>query len=330
MAMGDQEQQDEHWTVRRQKAALCKVHNLHYDPRLTSGCILCRKEGDTEPPPKPQFLNLLLIILALVMVVAKVFVSATSAPVPATVIEEAVPDEALRLDPELFRPALTAVDTSLYASRKSEIAVMGEDLRAALTTLERELLESPLAAAPTAADDVRELIDKLPDILDLGFLQNVREAWPPLRAANFARASWFRYPVASHGEDRAVLAAYQDVTSNLAGLVEDAASHAEVLSEPVMSGFGDTGDETARREQQWASSGAEFRQRLEALRSRLPDRPDTSAGAGFLVATQALEKAFAQVASSVVGGLAGADGRLEAAREAVAEAQQAFDNLVYQ
>ncbi len=56
---------DDHWIKRRQRAAKCKIHGLHYDPELTSGCTLCRKEGLAAlPRKKPQMLVMLLSMLA--------------------------------------------------------------------------------------------------------------------------------------------------------------------------------------------------------------------------------------------------------------------------
>src|SRR5262245_57512613 len=48
----------------------CAVHGLHFDPRLTRGCVLCRRS--TRPPPQRAPAGAPLLALALLLFVAAI------------------------------------------------------------------------------------------------------------------------------------------------------------------------------------------------------------------------------------------------------------------
>ena len=47
------------WIERRQRMVRCKTHGLHFDPRLSSGCVLCVKEWAKLLPngASPRYLS---------------------------------------------------------------------------------------------------------------------------------------------------------------------------------------------------------------------------------------------------------------------------------
>ncbi len=328
-----QEKRDEeHWTVRRQRMVKCKIHGLHYDPRLTSGCAVCRKEGliAAPPPVKPQFLPLLLLILAIVLVIYGVFLPGLrnqggeqEALVPET-------QTAHKLDPEGYREAIETVETALYENPASDLALMTDDARLALAALAEGLRTSPHQISRQAATQIDLLMAGLPEeTATLESFEQARAEWPRLRLRYFSPASWFnRTANAAASDDRVTLATYRDLAGDLMALVDEGSGHIEELSQPTAPNYVDPEDE-ARKIRQWQSYRKEWFGRLEALRSRLPERPGTDANAEILMATQHLEQAFSRATSLAEARLdSGAVSRFEAAFSLTEKAHRSFDDIL--
>lgn len=331
--MEDSQRQDEHWTVRRQKAALCKIHNLHYDPRLTSGCTLCRKEGNVEPPAKPQFLPLLLLILALVVLIARIFVPAIREmifPPPSTVVETNTSTAPATLNPEVFRDAITAVDSALYTNSASDLDGMRQELSTTMRRLETELARSELPNGLAAAADVRRLVDSLPPTMTLDSLNDARQSWPPVRTKNFGSADWFRHPAPKAPyDDRVAIAVYRDITASLESIAGDAVTRATTLSQPALRGFEDEAEDQ-RRAQEWEDLSVGWEQQINGLRSGMPERPSAGAQAKLLAAIQRLEQVLAQAGNASRSGLDGSVERWQTASQQATEARVSFEDLLYQ
>ncbi len=320
---------DDHWTKRRQRAAKCKIHGLHYDPELTSGCTLCRKEGlAAQPRKKPQMLVMLLSMLAIAVILYRVFgpgaIRAEATPVDA---EPAAAAVATRLDPERYRLTIQAVDRALYETPAANLAMMNEQIRIAFLRLSDRLVGAESALSLAAADAVNALASLAEtNTFSLETLQQMRADWALARSRHFTRAPWFLYPGKGDDRtDRAALAAYRDVASGLLSLADEGWSLAEVLESPPPDNA--SRDEDAEREQ-WQSVQTDWRERLTELRQQLPGRPDASADPRILVATQRLEQAFLSLSSlAAAEKLPGLD-RIDQTLASAEQAQQSFDDLL--
>ena len=52
------------WAERRGRMVKCKIHGLHYDPEMSTGCTLClRDAAKTQRPTRPPQLVLILLCL---------------------------------------------------------------------------------------------------------------------------------------------------------------------------------------------------------------------------------------------------------------------------
>ncbi len=321
-----EEQDEEHWTVRRQRMVRCKVHGLHYDPRLTSGCAKCRKEGLIAPPTraKPQFLPLLLLVLAIVLVVYTVFLPGFRGREGEA--EEVVPEthEAYRLVADDFRLAVERVETSLFENPASDRELMADDARLALAALAVDLRESPHRVARQAAREVELYRDRLQEgsATPTSF-QAVRSEWPNFRRRYFFPASWFHRATDASGGDRVALATYRDLAGGLMELVDEGLVRVGELSQPPASeGEGD-------RVREWRGYREDWLERLEALRSGMPERPGMHTDAELLMATQRLEQAFAQ--AKTLGQVqldSGAASRFDAAFSLCEKAHRSLDDIL--
>ena len=329
-----QEKQDEeHWTVRRQRMVQCKIHGLHYDPRLTSGCAKCRKEGLIAAPPreKPQFLPLLLLILAIVLVVYGVFLPGFRAQ-RGGAEEELVPETytAHKLDPESFREAIATVETALYENPANDLGMMTDDARHALATLAGDLRLSPHQIGRQAAVELDLLSGRLPqESATIEVFEGVRSQWPSFRTRYFSPVPWFRRAVVGDpGDDRVTLAVYRDVAAELMALVDEGLGRIEELSQPSVGYTVDQEDE-ARKIREWRSYRQEWLGRLEELRARLPARPGAETDTEVLMATQNLEVAFSQATSlAETQPGSGVASRFEAAFSLTEKAHRSFDDIL--
>lgn len=325
-----QEKRDEeHWTVRRQRMVRCKVHGLHYDPRLTSGCAKCRKEGLIAAPPreKPQFLPLLLLVLAIVLIIYSVFLPGFRNP--NVVQEELVPETltAHKLEPDGYREAIEKVETALYDNPATNLELMVDDARLALTALEEELRASPHQIGHRAAKDVEDLKAYLPeDSATVQGFDQARSKWPAFRLRYFSTVSWFRPLMnADEEDDRVKLAAYRDLAGDLLALVGEGSARVEELSSVRVPSW----EDQDRPTREWQSYRKEWLGRVEALRSRLPDRPGIKADSEVLIATQRLEQAFSEVKSLADAKLdPGTASRFESVLSLTEKAHRSFDDIL--
>jgi len=299
----------ENWIDRRQRMVRCKIHGLHYDPKLSSGCALCRKEGRLAPPPRrrPQMLVLLLALLGLAGILYRIFgvgleASADVRVAPALHWPQT---NVVKLEPEQYRAALEAMEGALFAVSGNDFSLIAASVLDAEHGLARQIREREPSERQAAADD----FDELAKTIDLdGFnypeLQRVRVGWARLRTQHFRTVGWFTRRIDS--DDTAVLVAYQDGASRLAALIGEARSEALALADPSPSWA--TREEIAaraERDERWRGYLTELRSRLREIEKELPQRPGTQASADLMMAVQKLEQALRQTGSAVgAGGLA--------------------------
>lgn len=325
---------EEHWAQRRQRAVRCKIHGLHYDPRLTSSCALCRKEGlATAPRQKPQLVLMLLSLLGVAVILYRIFgpgaVSAASdsRPAPAAPAEVTVGAAATaRLDPAHYRASIEAVEQALFESPADSLPDIRDQIVFALRQLRSDLAAGLDNAAEAAAID--ELANAVAaDVFSLARLGGVRQEWARLRSRTFLSVPWFVAPGRIDGRtERAALVIYRDVASNLYSLLDEGADRAESLLTPPAPNTFDA-EVQARSREEWRSYRTDWRQRIDDLRRELPPRPAASADPQVLLAAQRLEQAFARATSLAAAELP-PEASFEGAFDAAERARQSFDELL--
>lgn len=326
--------QEEHWTERRERAVKCKVHGLHYDPRLTSGCNLCRKEGLLAAPPRqrPQLVLMLLSLLAVAVILYRVFgtgaVSANGGVQPAVSTAPAAISAAAsaRLDPAPHRAAIEAVDQAVFESPAESLIEIGEQATSALRRLRADLAVAPANAA--AVTDLDELIDgAAAEVFSLERLAELRREWTRIRNRTFLNAPWFLSMVGVDARTgRAALVIYRGAADELASLLDEGADRAENLWKPSAPNVDDP-EERARREEEWRGYANDWRQRIEVLRDELPPRASATADPQVLLAVQRLEQAFARASSLAAANLP-PQAAFSDAVDTVERARESFEDLL--
>ncbi len=318
------------WAERRGRMVKCKIHGLHFDPEMSTGCTRCLREAaKAQPKRPPQLVLILLCLLGMVAILYYIFrpgqergpgiidLGVASNPVA----------EAPRLDPEPYRAMVEELEIALFRTPLDEtgdLLVVSADVRTAADDLSSAILELEPASGLTAADLIARLGQAVPnDQIVLADIQRARGQWLRIRRQRFQAAAWFS-ETSPDGEVTVdtTTADYSNVASDLRALIEDGASEVDALSEPAASG-----DDNATT--RWRNFAGGWRQELDSLASRLPARPDSRAASGLLAARQDLERALSQaraLASSKEPPSA-TDNRFEEAINAALRAQQGFDDL---
>lgn len=324
---------EEHWAQRRQRAAKCKIHGLHYDPRLTSGCALCRKEAPAAPRQRPQMVLMLLSLLGVAVCLYRVFgpdsVRADSeTAAPPTTPAAATAAVSGRLAPEPYRASIEAAEQALFHSAATRPLEMGDQIVIALGQLQRDLVNRQQGEEAVAT--LGELSDRVtvgPFSLEL--LASLRDEWTRLRGRTFQSAPWFAVPSRINpSNDRAALVTYRAAADDLFYLLDEGAGRARELLTPPSPNLFDRED-LARSREAWRSFRTDWGQRIVDLRRGLPTRPGANADPQVLLATQRLEDAFARVSALAAGDLP-SQTHVDAAFDAAEQARRSFDELLLQ
>jgi hypothetical protein len=324
--------EDAHWADRRQRLIKCKIHNLHFDPKLTSGCAKCRKEGLIARPPsaKPQFIPLLLLVMAILLIFHSVFLPGilSLGGTEEELAEEFV--EPTSLDPENYRAVLQAVENALFENPANNLVLMNEELRGSLLDLAVELEKSPYLIARQATLAVKEMIAALPKAeISLVAFRRTRSAWPNLRRKYFFEAPWFNNSPSIATDDRVALVTYRDVANDLMSLVDEGSSRIQELSQVEATESAAVADERTRKRVEWLTYRNDWRERLKILHAELPLRPPPGGNSEVLVATRRLEEAFSQALALARSELsAGAPARFATTYSLVEKAQDSFNELL--
>ncbi|RMH19386.1 MAG: hypothetical protein D6696_10745 [Acidobacteria bacterium] len=288
----------------KRRTVRCEIHGLHYDPQLTKGCIRCRKEGLADPPAKPQFLPLLLILLGLTIVgagfVDQLF-DRSAADVGAAAAENGGGRLVTLLDPQLFRPQIEALEAALNGD-VADFTLLRDRVTTAATALGRAVRPADPRAAEEIFAFAREVANSE---LDLTHLASARQRWGTLRHRLFLPAAWLEVlgPV-----DRTAVALDRDLSLSLIDLVNE------------VQAAGADG---------WAERAPEWLARLDALRTRLAPPPPFDSDPRLLLARRQLEDGFAELRAAILEGRSRAlRPRLEALAASLEESRRAFEDLL--
>lgn len=274
----------------KRRAVRCKIHGLHYDPALTSGCSRCRKEGLSRT--KPVFLSLLLTLLAL-SVVAAVVIQGLIDFEPSTARAADTADTGTngtdgtdgadgtattargKVDPAPYRSQLLALEDALYDDSVTDLVVIADRVAVAAAALAAALRAVP--GHRWAADEVMVFEEAVrgDDAPSLATLAQHRDRWLGLRQRLFATAPWLIRDAASP-TDRLTAAATRDVAVALIELVDEAA---------------------AVDDASWSSFEETWRRRLDEIMDRMPPPPAYDTDPRLLVGRRDLDRAIAELAA---------------------------------
>ncbi len=272
------------WLERRRRATKCKIHGIYFDPALTAGCILCRKEGRHRQYRGPQLVVLLLALLGIAVALFRMFGPAPTAPLveadlgpPNEPVVAAPGPSAERLDPEPLRSAIEALEATLFMPRSDQLAVIGVAISGASAQLSANLRALGSAPAVEVATELEVLLGSSADAgFNLKQLGQERQDWLLIRSRHFQPARWFVRPAGlAQTVDRATVVAYRESADQLQALIDEGTALVGSQATPEQA--------------------ASWRRRIAELAQQMPLRPGPEADARLLVVVQDLEQTLGRL-----------------------------------
>ncbi|MCP3959642.1 MAG: hypothetical protein GY719_17470 [bacterium] len=323
---------DNSWAERRRRMVKCKIHGLHYDPEMSTGCTRClRDAAKTQSPSRPpQLVIILLCLLGMAFISLYIFGPRRAATGGADLgIASSPSASAQKLDPETFRLPVENLETALFRTPINEtedLLFVSSDISASAASLSQAILDAEPVIGFDTADQIARLGQAVPtDQVALNDVERARSQWLRIRRQRLRSADWLYQPSQAKSDEEETTSAskYSDIASSLRSLIEEGASEVELLNDP------DDSLDRVERTDRWRAFARDWRDRIVSLRSRLPARPGARSNANLLLATQDLEKAISQtwaLASDSSLPIA-TDSRFDDARDLALRAEQGFDDL---
>jgi hypothetical protein len=319
---------NDEWAHRRRRLIKCNKHGLHFDSELTSGCALCRKEGLISAPkkPGPQFLLLLLTLLGLALLAASLFNNVREDRATTPNEEEEVATSA-KLDPNPMRRQIEGLERALDQEQDTDLSSWGISIRSAVQELAAQVERQDSVLAKPSARALAEWAGSIPEE---GFTPNdlttARATWKRIARRNFKSAPWWSsLRPRTKTKGRITLLAYREAADNLVALADEGAAQVEAFQEP---GF----DELTPAGDGWTSFAADWRQEIETISQRLPNKGEFASDSRFLVGVQNLRNALSMLrrlaADRTLPSKSGARDNLETAIAQAGEARATFDALL--
>ncbi len=271
--------QETNWTQRRRRLVRCKKHDLHFDPGMTSGCALCRKEEPLAHHKGPQILVLLLALLGVAVAAYQMFKPRPGEPGPARAPSIVALERGSQvLDPEKYRVPLMEFESVLFSADSANFDQLTLRLGDAANSLSSALHRQGNRHSESVAGQIESLtadFDSTP--MNLTRLQSTRQRWRSLRQRHFDYAPWLHNAkTARRDSEQTQLLALRNTAEQLLDLAWEGNSQAT------------DGDN-------WATWSSDWRQRIVDLRQDMPDRPGPSSAASTLLGFQELSRSIAQL-----------------------------------
>ncbi len=323
---------DTSWAERRRRMVKCKIHGLHFDPEMSTGCTRCIREAAKAVPKRPpQLVVILLCLLGMASILFYIFGVQRDGDARALDLGVATssnfPIE--RLDPEPFRPAIEALEISLFQTpidETDDLLIVSSDIASQAAYLSTRIIEIEPTEGGTVADLVARLGQAVPSVqVTLTDIERARGQWLRLREQRMRPATWFYQPSQSGTSTDAIsVADYSDIAAGLRSMLEAGSAEVQALNDPTLGGIGS--DNVSDR---WRTFTRDWRQDLASLESRVPARPSAKADGKKLAAIQDLEQALRQLRTlaSETSVPSATDRRFEDAVNLALRAQQGFDDL---
>ncbi len=322
---------DTSWSERRQRMVKCKIHGLHYDPEMSTGCTRCLREAAKAIPKRsPQLVLILLCLLGMAFILLYIFGPSSTPRNSVDLGVASLPEARIeKLDPEPFRRPIENLETALFETpidAREELLVVSSDISAAASDLSARILD----AEPTRGLETADLIARMGQGVPLDQvaetdIERVRGQWLRLRKQRLESADWFFDPSQAPQTESASAADYSEIASSLRSVIDTGLIEAQTLNDPNLASA-----EEGSADERWKTFTADWSQQLASLESRLPTRPGARADGRLLLAIQDLERALSQTRALVSDPNlpSVSDSRFEEAIAASLRAQQAFDDLL--
>jgi len=271
--------QETNWTQRRRRLVRCKKHDLHFDPDMTSGCALCRKEDPLAHHKGPQILILLLALLGVAFAAYQMFKPRAGESGPARAPSIVALERGSQvLDPEKFRAPLMEFEAALFSADSANFDQLTRQLGDTANSLSSALRRQSSNHSKSLAEQIETLtagFDSAP--LNLARLQSTRQRWRKLRQRYFDYAPWLHNAkTARRDNEKTQLLAFRNTAEQLLDLAWEGNSRAAA------------GDD-------WATWSSTWRQRIVDLRQGMPGRPRPSSAASTLLGFQELGRSISQL-----------------------------------
>lgn len=310
----------------------CKIHGLHFDPEMSTGCTRClRDAAKAHPKRPPQLVLILLCILGMAFILLYLFGPGQRQIAPPDLGLASLQDpDVERLDPEPYRQPIQELETSLFQTpidETDDLLVVSSAISSSTDNLSRRILENEPRKGLTVADLIARLGQGVPtNQVALSDVQRARTQWLRIRNERLLKADWFVEPSTStEGSDTTSIADYSAIASDLRFLIDDGLVQVQTLSDTTASA------DAVSREGSWRAFTRDWNEQLTRLSSRMPARPSARADGRLLVAIQDLEQALSRARSlaSESNLPSVSDNRFEDATNAALRAQQGFDDLQF-
>ncbi len=319
------------WAERRGRMVKCKIHGLHFDPEMSTGCTLCLRDAAKagRPTRPPQLVLILLCLLGMAAILLYIFNSGQAdSPDFIDLGVAANPSTtAPKLDPEPYRAPVENLETALFRTpidETDDLLIVSSNVQAAASDLSSAILRAEPVDGLTAADLIALMGQGIPtDQVALSDVERARTQWTRIRKQRFLSADWFSEPSAAGATLDTSIADYSDVAAGVGALLEDGAAEIVALNDPADT-FGED-DATLG----WRTFARDWLEQIDSLESRLPARPAAGAAGELLAAIQDLEQALnlARALASSAQPPSATDSRFDDGVSAALRAQQGFDNL---
>lgn len=312
------------WLARQQRMVKCPRHGLHFDPKMSTGCVRCLKErAKIRTKRPPQFFIMLLCVLGIAVVLFRIF-GPSLLPKDEAIESLDVSQQSAdrQLDAEAYRPAIESFENALFradATTRADLQVARGRIASAAEVMSDAIQQRDGDAA--ASREVSDLVDGIEgNNLTFDRLESLRDRWLRIRNRHLTGADWFYQPAGARQstsvEARASVAEYRDIAFELSSLLREASS--EVAS---LAGQDD-------RNQRWQELTVYLNDQLRDITERKPKRPRSGSDDRLLLAFQKLEKAF-NTARSLGGSSSPPNdaSRFDDALRLAEEALQGFDDV---
>ena len=325
---------DTSWAERRRRMVKCKIHGLHFDPEMSTGCTRCLREAaKTQPQRPPQLVLILLCILGMAFILLYIFgPGGQAAPAVDLGIASAQVSAAQKLDPEPFRQPIESLETALFRTpidETDDLLVVSADVSASSRYLSTRILEDEPTEGLAAADLIARLGQAVPtNQVALTDIQQARRQWLRIREQRLLSADWFIDPEDLETSlDTSSFSEYSAIASSLRSLIDDGLTEVQILSDQAATFPADGEGSPAER---WRLFIRDWQGQISSVASRMPSRPSARADGRLLLAIQDLEQALTQVrALATDPNLPSiSDNRFDDATNAALRAQQGFDDLL--
>ena len=173
----------------------CPTHGFYYNPTESAACPACLKEREPDAPRRSVVTRLFWLV-GLVAAGGGTYVFLGSLTDRADRLHDAAVPIESRIDPELVRGPLQALETLVYADGAGDLAYGSRIQRASMQVYTAVTVRAPKLLATRHGGRLVRFSNAASAYEDVGYqgidMGRVRRDWEELRAEVFRDAPWFR------------------------------------------------------------------------------------------------------------------------------------------